>query len=244
MFLIMKHGLDHLLRKNNILNLKTKKNMNNVNFIYTKQEHSAEDNIKEYIDSLPKDSIFYDLGANLGWFSLYAANLGLQVYAFEVDKNNFFGLQKNIEANPNLLDKIFIFNQGIADKKRNINLRFSDDTIGGHHKTLELPNFSATSGIIANKKIEIIVDSLDNIIKDNNLPFPDHLKVDIDGSEYAFLLGANEILNHAKSMVIEFWTESEYYNESIRILNTFGFKQKTIYPIFGESNLYNFVFEK
>ena len=218
--------------------------MNNINFPYTKVEHSREDNIKEYIDSLPKNSIFYDLGANLGWFSLYAANLELKVYAFEVDKNNFFGLQENIKANPNISNNIFPFNQGIADKNKTVNLRFSDNSIGGHHKTIEITNFSGPSKIIENNKIEIIVDSLDNIIQKHNLPYPDYLKVDIDGSEYAFLLGANETLKRAKSMVIEFWIDSEYYDKSINILESFGFKLKNTYPIQDEENLYNFVFEK
>jgi len=219
--------------------------MSNIIFPYTKSEHSKEDNIKEYINSLPKNSIFYDLGANLGWFSLYAASLELKVYAFEVDKDNFFGLQENIKANPNIANNIFSFNQGIADKKQKVNLRLGyNSSIGGHHKTLEIPNFSASNSIIENNKIEITVDSLDNIIKNQNLPYPDHLKVDIDGSEYAFLLGANETLKQAKSMVIEFWIDSEYYNKSIDILKSFGFKLKTTYPIPGENDLYNFVFEK
>lgn len=216
----------------------------NPKFIHISGEHSKEDNIKEYINELPQGSIFYDLGANLGWFSLHAASIGLNVYAFEVDENNFSGLKDNIEANHHL-SNIQAFNIGIADSKKIINLRTRSHVIGDHRKTLDLPIFSADPVIIAeNFKKQIEVNSLDNIIEENNLPYPNHLKVDIDGSEYAFLIGSPNVLDNAESMVIEFFTESKYFEESIGILNKHGFKEVRKYDIPFYPTLFNYVFKK
>jgi FkbM family methyltransferase len=215
-----------------------------VKFKIIHSSHKNEDNIKEYISSLPKGSIFYDLGANLGWFSLYAASLGLKTYAFEVSSENFEGLKENLENNPNL-NNIFIFNKGIADKKQIINLRTRDQVTGSHHKTLDLPNYSGQKNIINTSYVTPIeVDSLDNIILENNLPFPDHLKVDIDGSEYAFLLGSPNVLSHIKSLVIELTIDNSYYELCTSILEENGLKKTTIYDIPSEPNLKNIVFTK
>lgn len=215
-----------------------------INFKHTMRVHANEDNIKEYIDTLPKSSIFYDLGANLGWFAIYAASIGLNTYAFEIDENNFIGLQENVKHNPDVKN-IHIFNQGIADAKKLVTLRTNTENIGDHHKVIDIPNFSASDWIRSGKILkDVEVDTLDNFIEANNLPYPNNLKVDIDGSEYAFLLGSPKVLQHADSMVIEFFTKSQYYYDSINILHEAGFRLVKTYEIPNEPNLYNFVYSK
>lgn len=218
--------------------------MTELQFVHISTEHHKEDNIKEYIDSISNDKVFYDLGANLGWFALYAANKGLTTYAFEVDKSNFQGLTENLNNNPHL-NNIFTFNKGIADKKQIVNLRIRDPRIGAHHKTLDLPDYCGQPNIINSNHIEVVeVDSLDNIIEENNLPFPDHLKVDIDGSEYAFIMGSPKVLSYAQSLVIELVTNNDYYDKIISILEDNNFILSTIYDIPNEKNLKNIVFTK
>jgi FkbM family methyltransferase len=135
---------------------------------YLDEAHEKEDNIKEYINNLEKGSIFYDLGANLGWFAIYAASIGLKTYAFEVDDNNFLGL----EANSKQFDfpDLHLFNVGIADTKRSVILRKYDNDIGSHRKTMELDDFAASDRVISYNHTKLIdVDSLDNIIQERNV---------------------------------------------------------------------------
>lgn len=214
-----------------------------INWVYRSSEHSNEDSIKEYIDGLEK-GVFYDLGANLGWFSLYASSLGQDVYAFEVDEANFSGLEANLKNNPELKN-VKIFNMGIADKKRVVKLRCRNTEIGGHHKTLELENFNSVNGIVSYQHVkDVEVDSLDNIIEEKNLPFPDYLKVDIDGSEYSFLLGSPKVLEKCKSMVIELCPNTDFYHECVRILESFGFILYKTYTIPGWEEGFNYVYQK
>ncbi len=214
-----------------------------INWVYKAYEHSNEDSIKEYIDGLEK-GVFYDLGANLGWFSLYASSLGHDVYAFEVDEANFTGLETNLKENPQL-DNVKIFNVGIADRKRIVKLRCSNEEIGGHHKTLELEIFNSIEGIVSYKYVkDIEVDSLDNIIEEKNLPFPDYLKVDIDGSEYSFLLGSPKVLEKCKSMVIELCPRTDFYHECVEILKSYGFILTETYNIPGWEDGFNYVYRK
>jgi len=210
---------------------------------YLDEAHEKEDNIKEYINNLEKGSIFYDLGANLGWFAIYAASIGLKTYAFEVDDNNFLGL----EANSKQFDfpDLHLFNVGIADTKRSVILRKYDNDIGSHRKTLELDDFAASDRVISYNHTKLIdVDSLDNIIQEKSLPLPDHLKVDIDGSEHAFLIGSPKTLAYAKSLVIELCLETKFYQDCLDILSNAGLAETARYDIPNEDKLFNVVFTR
>jgi len=52
------------------------------------------------------------VGAFVGDTALYYANFGAIVYAYEPHPVNFYWLKKNIELNPQLKDRIKIFNEG------------------------------------------------------------------------------------------------------------------------------------
>jgi len=59
-----------------------------------------------------KDKVIVDVGAFVGDTALYYANFGAIVYAYEPHPVNFYWLKKNIELNPQLKDRIKIFNEG------------------------------------------------------------------------------------------------------------------------------------
>jgi len=60
-------------------------------------------------------SVVLDIGANRGYFSVYAANSGrnIKVYSFEPINNTYKSLLQNIKLN-NLQNKIIPFNMGVA----------------------------------------------------------------------------------------------------------------------------------
>jgi FkbM family methyltransferase len=123
-------------------------------------------------------------------------------------------------------DNFKSFNIGIANKKGELELRIGQPEIGGHHKTLALDSFCGhpiTTQYQFTTKVK--VDTLDNLIAEHNLPTPDHIKIDIDGSEYAFLLGASKSLLSAKSIIIELYEYNEYFQKIMNILeNEYKFK--------------------
>jgi hypothetical protein len=59
----------------------------------------------------------------------------------------------------------------------------------------------------------------------------DGIKVDIDGSEYDFLIGSPKSLEEAKTMMIEMNLKSKKYKEMIDIILSYGFKIKKSYQI-------------
>ncbi len=61
-----------------------------------------------WIDTMPAGSVFYDIGANIGVYTLYAAKRGVKVYAFEAHAANALSLARNVVAN-GLQDRVTVF---------------------------------------------------------------------------------------------------------------------------------------
>jgi FkbM family methyltransferase len=210
--------------------------------------HQENDIVKQYVESLPKDGVFYDLGACVGTYALIACKKGMTTYAFEVDEVNFNAMLENYSYNKDR--NIFppehsfsAFNVGIANKKGKMNLRVGQPEIGGHHKTLDLEEYC---GFPVENRLkygmkEVDIDTLDNLVEENNIPLPDFIKIDIDGSEYVFLEGAKNCLEHASSIVIELYDKDPRFEEIIKILESYGFK-KWLRGNDLESHLYDIIF--
>jgi len=208
-------------------------------------EHEYE--VTEYINSLPKGSVMFDIGSCVGAFGLYACSLGLKVVVFEVENANYNQLVRNYNLNKDQFEKDHYFKSiqiGVADKKGKIMLRVGQGGPGGHHRTLALDTFCASEGIIGRNTEEVDVNSIDNLIKELKLPYPDYLKVDIDGSEYAFIQGAKNTLSKIKSMIIELYQESEYYQKIIDDLNGLGLYETSRGPVIDSGGLCNVVFTR
>ena len=79
---------------------------------------SKEPETIEWIKSFENNSIFWDIGANIGLYSLYAAIINnSKVFAFEPAASNYFCLCKNIELN-NLDNQVFPLSLSFSDKTK------------------------------------------------------------------------------------------------------------------------------
>ena len=58
--------------------------------------HEKEPETLEWIDSIGKEETLWDIGANVGLYSMYAAQKGLKVLAFEPSPANYHLLNSNI----------------------------------------------------------------------------------------------------------------------------------------------------
>jgi FkbM family methyltransferase len=195
-----------------------------IKFVHLDLTSSYETEVLDYIDSIKEGEVFYDVGACLGYFSLYAAQKKLEVFSFEVDPQNYFALSNNTKKN-NFEGRIF--NVGISDGSQTEQYLFCGQPwFGGHHKTLETKNFVGHPDIQNKnyKKIKVKVKDLDSFIIDNNLPYPNHIKVDVDGSEYDFIKGASVTLQKSKTIMIELYKNSDKYEEIINTLKFYGFE--------------------
>ena len=76
---------------------------------------SKEPETINWIKNFPKDSVFFDVGANIGIYTLFALFKGHEVIAIEPEAHNFCLLNRNIMIN-NFNDKAICYPVALNDK--------------------------------------------------------------------------------------------------------------------------------
>lgn len=174
----------------------------------------------EWIDGMKKGDIFFDVGANIGSYSIYAGVKGLKVYSFEPEAENYSVLIKNLNLNgiePNA------YCIALSDEEKAGTLYASNAEAGGACHSfneavghdLKLRKTPFTQGCFG-----IPLD----VLVAGGLPSPQHIKVDVDGFEYKVIRGAEKTLrNGVESILIEINPELVQHREMIEFLQEIGF---------------------
>ena len=215
---------------------------------------SKEPETLKWIESFKKDSkiIFWDIGANIGLYSIYAAiNFPKsRIISFEPSALNLNILSRNISLN-NLEKQINIFQIGLT----NINNKFfmmSETTLeegGALNSFGKNYNFEGKK-IDKINKYNIFGTKIDYLIFNNILKIPDYIKIDVDGTEHIILNGAKKTLkkNKIKSILVE--VNENFLSQKVhveKILKNSGFYLKHKYlaqNVIGTkfSKSYNYIF--
>jgi len=145
---------------------------------------------------LDKDEVFWDVGANIGYFTLVAAavlkNRG-QIVSFEPGRTAFARLQDNIALNP--FHNIIIYKLAVTDKSGEAVLYLSGE-VADSGANLYRPGSEQAS----QEKCTTV--SLDQFRGEQGLRSPDFLKMDVEGAELAALRGAEHILAHSRPLLL------------------------------------------
>jgi FkbM family methyltransferase len=173
-----------------------------------------------FIESIPAGGVFYDIGANVGSYTLLAAARGLQVVAFEPMLRNLDMLVANLELN-GWGDRVWPVPHGLAAETGMAWVHYGDTRPGsatfvwGDPKPAQMPGhgFHRTLASVA---------PLDELIGRYHLPLPTHIKIDVDGNEAATLAGMTQVLALPKlaGIIIELHPEGEA--EIIHLLDAAG----------------------
>ena len=165
-----------------------------------------------WIDSFEKNTVFYDVGSNIGGYSIYAAHKhkNIKVFSFEPVNVNFEIIKKNIFINK--LTNIYPFQIGISDKTKLTNIYLSDIREGNSGAQLDNPINEHGEKFEALDVQKIICMSLDSLTNEYEFPLPNYLKIDVDGLEREIISGGSNLLKSQslESILIELNTENEH----------------------------------
>ncbi len=174
-----------------------------------------EPEIEELINKyLPKGGTFIDIGANIGYHTLYAACIVGEtgkVVAFEPLPRLYEQMKKSVVKNS--FSQVTLHNVGLSDKNMNGRLSLVDENIGAS-SLMEVSDVRAVSNIV-----DVSLKTLDSYINDfTQLNF---IKIDIEGSEYEALKGGERLIEkYMPVIVLEFSPgvyEKEFSGKSLEI---------------------------
>jgi FkbM family methyltransferase len=164
---------------------------------------SKEPETLEWIDSIPRASVVWDVGANVGLYACYAARArDCRVFAFEPSVFNLEALARNIFLN-RLTERITVVPLPLSDELAVSKFSMTSTEWGAALSTFGQPY--GHDGEPIQKVFEFstiglsMVDAVDLL----KIPYPDYIKIDVDGIEHLILRGGVPILRRAKGVLVE-----------------------------------------
>jgi FkbM family methyltransferase len=165
-------------------------------------EPAAQDLLRQVI---AEGTVFYDVGAHIGFFSLPAARIAARVIAFEPDPENAQRLRAHVVRN-HLDHKIEVVEAALwsgttpAITFRTGIPRSQGGVAGEKHQPV----------LAKGSLIQVRATRLDDFVS-GGVPAPQIIKVDVEGAAVEVLMGALETVRMSRpSLIIEVHTSFEY----------------------------------
>ena len=218
---------------------------NKLNFFRVDSFSIKEPETLEWIDGIPQGSVLWDIGANIGLYTCYAAKArGCRVVAFEPSVFNLELLARNISLN-GLTSKATIFPLPLTDALTISTLNMTTTEWGGAMSTFDRSYTHDGSMLKKVFEFRTIGLSMDEALALLRNAQPDYIKMDVDGIEHLILKGGAGVLKNIKGVLIEINDEFEQQAvDSARYLREAGLvlKAKRHADMFDQSpyrNSYN-----
>lgn len=187
---------------------------------------SKEPDTLRWLDAMAAGDVLWDIGANVGVFSLYAAaRARCRVLAFEPSAANFHFLARNLQLNAGL--RVDAYCVALAGRTGLGAMNLATPAAGMAMAQFGKPGeaspywdgpVSATHGMVG--------FTIDDFVARFEPPFPTHVKIDVDGLEPDILEGAAATLADARvrSVMAEVsLTDEQARGRSLAALEKAGF---------------------
>jgi len=186
---------------------------------------------KFLIKNIDDNSVFYDIGANVGYYSLLVKEISdsIEVHSFEPVPKTFEYLKKNLSKTQNIF-----FNQ-LAFFNKESQIDFYNMTEAGDSGCSTF-NASRAKSLVGFKKIKVQATTLDKYCANHSKPT--FLKIDVEGAESQVIEGGIKTLKETSPIIsMEVWRkplDNASHLKAIEILYNLGYKS---YKIDNEGEL-------
>ncbi len=179
--------------------------------------------LREDYKNIQKDDIVVDIGANLGFFSLYAVKMGAKlVLALEPIADTYDLLKYNTKD----VSCIRTIQNGVSDKNEIVEFLTSEvSSISGAKEYTEKINHDWG---LHPKKEFVVLTKPSSLFSENNINYIDYLKIDCEGAELKFFkeIPKDFLKHNIKKIVGEIHINSigiEGYEFIVNLLKESGF---------------------
>lgn len=200
----------------------------------------------QWIDQFKSNTVFLDVGANVGLYSIYAAKTkNTTVYAFEPSFFNLEYLARNIFIN-GLSEKINIIPLALNNTAGINPFHLTSTVWGGALSTFDQKFDDSGKEMHPEFVYKTTGIDLDTLSKLLQLEKADYVKIDVDGLEHIILSGAKNTLKNAREILVEINDNfSEQREVSNNILVELGFElDQKVYTELNTKQVANQIWKK
>lgn len=167
-----------------------------------------------WLKKMQPGETLYDIGANMGQYSMLAAKAGVNVHAFEPESQNFALLIRNIAINHGVLGgRLVAWPLALSDHISIDILHLSSMIAGGSCHAFGKPlNFHGEQKTFPYQQGSVST-TLDHFSAKYSRP--DYIKIDVDGFEHLVVKGGLATFAKTKSILIEINTSYAEHMEYI-----------------------------
>ena len=152
-------------------------------------------NIQKALNNLLKEGdVFYDIGANVGFFTILGSKLvgnRGKVIAFEPLQVNFSFLLRHIKIN--YLSNVSIIEKAVSSKN---NIQKMTVPLVDNNAAYSMAEFCSNGDI----KVDTV--TVDNLVFDSKYSPPNIIKMDIEGAEFLALCGMEKTIEKYKPTIL------------------------------------------
>jgi FkbM family methyltransferase len=164
---------------------------------------------------IDEDTVFIDVGAYVGFYTVYACRRARRVLAIEPNPMALAYLKANVALNN--CHNAIVVPKAVSDKMGVVRLRIPRLAKKGRISTMASIVWSFKEAL----EIDVEADTLDNIVDDVGLDTVDFIKIDVEGAEGLVVKGAERTLRKARAILTEIWPENAWI---ISYLQALGYK--------------------
>lgn len=184
--------------------------------------------LEQMINELNESDVFFDIGANTGLYTCFASKNCKEVVAFEPYPPNIYELQKNIQNNNN---NISIFEAALSDKTgdASFNIESEEDS---NYPGADSPGFGSGSISLEGGNLEVPTIRGDDLIEQGEIPKPNVVKIDVEGSEPLVIQGLRNGLSDRSCRVV--FCEVHRHKPSRGSIHDHGMDESDMIQLFEE----------
>jgi FkbM family methyltransferase len=151
----------------------------------------------DWINGFRPGETMWDIGANVGIYSVYAAMRGINVMAFEPHFANYFQLCVNIMLN-SLQQRVMPMCMALTRRKEINTINLASIEFGS-----SMSSFGSNLDFRGNPyqpefSQGMVGINIDSFIDEFQIAYPDHIKIDVDGIELDIVEGGRRMLANPK----------------------------------------------
>jgi len=176
---------------------------------------------------IDEDTVFIDVGAYQGLYTVYACKHAKKVLAVEPNPIALAYLKTNIALNN--CHNTIVAPKAAGDRRGMVKLRIPRPAKKGHISTMASIVWSFKEAL----EIDVETDTLDNIVDEAGLDTIDIVKIDVEGAEGLVVKGAERTLRKARAILVEIWPKNAWI---ISYLQALGYRLTKVIAYYSYKN--------